>query len=76
MVSFVGAGQCKVIGEPDWTKQAKFATFTARKENEDELDRLIGDWTKDYPPEQVMAAMQVSEGTGGSDADLWRRHSQ
>lgn len=50
----------RVIGEPDWTKEAKFSTFTARKENEDELDRLIGEWTKDYPPEHIMATMQAA----------------
>jgi len=49
---------CQVIGEPDWTKDPKFATLLARKENEDELDRLIGEWTKDYTAEQIMAMMQ------------------
>ncbi len=51
---------CEVIGEPEWTKDLKFSTFAARKENEDELDRLIGEWTKNYSPEQVMAAMQAA----------------
>ena len=49
---------CKVIGESEWTKDPRFATFVARKENEDELDKLIGEWTKNYPPEQVMEIMQ------------------
>jgi benzylsuccinate CoA-transferase BbsF subunit len=49
---------CKVIGEPEWTKDPKFATFVARKENEDELDGLIGEWTKNYTPERVMEMMQ------------------
>lgn len=51
---------CKVIGEPEWSKDPKFSTFAARKENEDELDRLIGEWTKDYSPEQVMTTMQAA----------------
>lgn len=51
---------CKVIGEPEWSKDPKFSTFAARKENEDELDRLIGEWTKDYSPEQVMDTMQAA----------------
>jgi len=51
---------CQVISEPEWSRDAKFTTFTGRKENEDELDRLIGEWTKDYSPEQVMTAMQVA----------------
>ena len=49
---------CQVIGSPEWTKDSKFGTILSRKENEDELDRLIGEWTKDYTPEQVMAMMQ------------------
>jgi len=51
---------CKVIGEPNWTQDEKFATFLARKDNEDELDHLIADWTKDYPPEQAMATLQAA----------------
>jgi crotonobetainyl-CoA:carnitine CoA-transferase CaiB-like acyl-CoA transferase len=47
-----------VIGSPEWTKDSKFGTILSRKENEDELDRLIGEWTKDYTSEQVMAMMQ------------------
>jgi benzylsuccinate CoA-transferase BbsF subunit len=49
---------CQVIGNPEWTKDPRFATILARKENEDELDRLIGEWTKDYTAEQIMAMMQ------------------
>ncbi len=51
---------CKVIGEPQWAKDLKFSTFTARKENEDELDRLISEWTNGHSQEQVMAVMQAA----------------
>ncbi len=51
---------CKVIGEPEWTKDPKFATLMSRKRNEDELDRLIGEWTKNYSPEDVMYMMQAA----------------
>jgi len=49
---------CEVIGNPTWTRDPKFTTILRRRENEDELDKLIGAWTKDYPPEQVMTMMQ------------------
>ncbi len=49
---------CKVTGNPEWAKDPKFGTILSRKENEDELDRLIGEWTRDYTPEQVMTMMQ------------------
>ena len=49
---------CEVIGNPKWTKEIKFSTLWARKENEDELDSLISEWTINYPAEQVMEQMQ------------------
>ncbi len=51
---------CQVIGEPEWSQDPRFSTFLGRKENEDELDTLIGEWTKDYAREQVMATMQAA----------------
>lgn len=49
---------CGVIGNPDWTADSRFRNVAARKENEDELDRLIGEWTIGRSPEEVMALMQ------------------
>jgi len=49
---------CDVIGDPDWAGDPKFNSVIGRKENEDELDGLIGEWTKDYTPEQVMTILQ------------------
>jgi benzylsuccinate CoA-transferase BbsF subunit len=49
---------CKVIGDPEWTNDSKFATSRDRKKNEDELDGRIGDWTRKYTPIQVMTMMQ------------------
>ena len=49
---------CRVISDPDWTKEPRFSNMPGRKENERELDRLIAEWTKNYTPEQVMTMMQ------------------
>jgi len=51
---------CKVIGKPELTMDPRFATQTVRKENEDELDSMIEEWTKTRTPEEVMLAMQVA----------------
>jgi len=51
---------CDVIDHPEWTRDPKFATILARKQNEDELDKMIGEWTKAFTPEQVMTMMQES----------------
>ena len=51
---------CRVIGNPDWTRDPRFATLALRKENEDELDRLVGEWTKNFAAEQVEVMMQAA----------------
>jgi benzylsuccinate CoA-transferase BbsF subunit len=64
---------CKVIGKPAWTEDPKFTTLLARKENEEELDRLVEDWTVNLPPEEVMNKMQaagVAAGVVQSGKDL------
>jgi len=53
-------GFCKAIGNPDWAQDEKFSTFLGRKQNEDELDRLVAEWIKDYSAEQVMEMMQAA----------------
>lgn len=66
---------CAAIGNPAWTMDAKFATILGRKENEDELEKLISAWTKDYTPEQVMTIMQdsgVPAGVVQTSEDLLR----
>ncbi len=36
---------CRVMGEPEWTREEKFSDTYRRKRNEDELDELIEGWT-------------------------------
>jgi len=48
----------RAIGEPEWVKSLKFGTLADRKLNEDELDRLVSEWTADKTLEQVMQIMQ------------------
>ena len=49
---------CNVIGNPEWTRDPKFATLSLRKENEDELEALVAEWTKGQKAEYVMELMQ------------------
>ena len=37
---------CHVIGDPPWTKEQRFATLDLRKQNEDELEKLVAEWTR------------------------------
>ena len=49
---------CKVVGNPPWTKDPKFATLEKRKENEEELDKLVQEWTIHQTDEDVMHRLQ------------------
>jgi benzylsuccinate CoA-transferase BbsF subunit len=65
---------CEVMGAPEWTKLDTFATFLARKDNERELDSLVGGWTVNYTPEEVMRRCQeagIAAGVVESNKDLF-----
>jgi benzylsuccinate CoA-transferase BbsF subunit len=64
---------CDAIGNPEWTKDSRFATFMGRKENEGELDKFVEEWTVNYTPQEVMRRMQeagVPAGVVESGEDL------
>lgn len=47
-----------VIGLPEWTRDPRFATASARKANEDELDRLLADATRNEDRYDLMDRLQ------------------
>jgi benzylsuccinate CoA-transferase BbsF subunit len=64
---------CNVIGNPEWTRDPKFATPETRKENEDELNDFVEQWTLEHTPEEVMVRLQeagVAAGLVESGEDL------
>jgi benzylsuccinate CoA-transferase BbsF subunit len=64
---------CRVIGNPVWTTDRRFSTLLGRKENEDELDALVTEWTIKNPPTEVMNQLQavgVPAGISASAQDL------
>jgi len=66
-------GFCGVLGNPLWIKDGKFATMARRKENEEELDQLIGQWTINQKAEDIMETMQragVPAGIVAKPSDL------
>lgn len=74
---------CKVIGNPAWTKDVRFATILDRVKNSDELDILVEEWTHNFTAEQVMSMMQeagVPAGVVSNAEDLFHdpnvRHYQ
>jgi benzylsuccinate CoA-transferase BbsF subunit len=51
---------CSVIGNPSLANNTRFASLSDRKQNEDELDRLVEKWTLKHTPQEVMNLMQSS----------------
>jgi benzylsuccinate CoA-transferase BbsF subunit len=50
---------CEAIGSPYWTREERFATPLARERNAAELDRLVGEWTRQYSGYEVMERLQA-----------------
>jgi crotonobetainyl-CoA:carnitine CoA-transferase CaiB-like acyl-CoA transferase len=49
---------CRAIGNPEWTKDGRFATVLGRWENQDELDKLVTEWTIKHDHYEVMHILQ------------------
>ena len=47
------------MGDPQWAAESRFDTLLGRKQNEDELDRLVAQWTSTQSADEVMAALQA-----------------
>lgn len=70
---------CHLIGKPTWAKDPWFATLSARKNNEEELDALIEQWTVKHTAEDVMTMMQtngISAGVVQNIQDVMDRDPQ
>jgi benzylsuccinate CoA-transferase BbsF subunit len=51
---------CRIIGNPALANDPRFATLLARKENEEELDRFVNEWTISRSAEEAMNVMQAA----------------
>ncbi len=52
---------CEIMERPELANDARFSNLYQRKENEDELNRLISEWTRERTPEAVMELLQNAE---------------
>lgn len=48
------------LGHPEAASDPRFATFAARKQNEDELESLVSSWTRDLKAEEACAMLQAA----------------
>jgi crotonobetainyl-CoA:carnitine CoA-transferase CaiB-like acyl-CoA transferase len=66
-----------VMGDPRWCEDPRFASLDQRLENRAELDRHVGEWTREYTPRQVMRTLQkagIASGVVQSGEDLVYDH--
>ena len=49
-----------VAGHPEWAADARFGTRFDRLSNQDQLDALIGAWTRNQPAEALMQTLQAA----------------
>ncbi|MFO7963963.1 MAG: CoA transferase [Desulfobacterales bacterium] len=74
---------CRALEKPEWLLEEQFSSFQDRKKHEEELDVLIGEWTKNRPAQDVETLLQnagVPAGMVESTKDLFEdeqlRHRQ
>ena len=51
---------CRGMGQPELATDARFASLAARKNNEDELEAVISEWTQARTETQVTHALQAA----------------
>jgi crotonobetainyl-CoA:carnitine CoA-transferase CaiB-like acyl-CoA transferase len=54
------------LGDPQWTREEKFATVGGRKAGEDELDGYVAAWTKEHDHHEVMELLQQAGVAAGA----------
>jgi crotonobetainyl-CoA:carnitine CoA-transferase CaiB-like acyl-CoA transferase len=67
------------MGRPELATAPRFASFEQRRENEDEIDRLIAEWTAERPAEEVMCTLQeagIAAGVAQTGRDLLENDPQ
>ncbi|MFC1900142.1 CaiB/BaiF CoA transferase family protein [Chloroflexota bacterium] len=65
---------CKVMDSSDMAADNRFNSIEARKQNEDELDKLIEQWTVKLSPEEIMTRLQevgVSAGVVKTNREIY-----
>jgi len=66
---------CQAIGNPPWTKEERFDSQLSRWQNQEELDRLVAEWTRSHTHYQVMEILQgvgVAAGPSCNVTDLFQ----
>ena len=61
---------CKAMGNPKWTKDAKYSDMAGRRTNKDELDKLITNWTNKQEHYTAMKLLQAAGVMAGASLNV------
>lgn len=59
-----------IMGNPGWTTRAEFNNETNRRQNQDELDGFIEEWTRNYSQYEVMTILQNAGLMSGASLNI------
>ena len=51
---------CQAMGRPELSSDDRFATHVARGRNQDELDKVIGDWAAEKQPHEIIDELSAA----------------
>ncbi|MGV0791531.1 CaiB/BaiF CoA transferase family protein [Mycolicibacterium sp. XJ1819] len=51
---------CEAMGRPELSSDDRFANHVARGHNQDELDKIIGDWAADRQPDDIIETLSAA----------------
>jgi benzylsuccinate CoA-transferase BbsF subunit len=60
----------KVMGSPDWAEKEEFSDELSRWQNQDELDRLVEEWTRKCHQYEVMEMLQKAGVAAGASLNV------
>ncbi len=51
---------CRIIGDPEWSRNADYGTLLGRKRSEDEIYELLAQWTRNRTAEEVESLLTAN----------------
>ena len=61
---------CNAIGKPEWTRRQEFSDELSRWKNQEELDKLLAEWTINHDHYEVMERLQKAGVMAGACLDV------
>ncbi len=61
---------CRAMGNPRWTKDEKFGDTLSRFANQDELERLVGEWTSNHTSSEAVEILQEAGVPAGPSVSI------